>query len=145
MLRSDEPVALFLGGSALRERGLVAASRTANTTGAKLLCETFPTRVERGAGIPPITRLAYLAEFAAQQLAGLRHLVLVDAKSPVSFFAYPGKAERPRAGGLHRTRARDGRAGRRERARSAGRTRRRRERTPPRDNPPRDPIARPAT
>jgi acetolactate synthase-1/2/3 large subunit len=26
------------------------------------------------------------------QLEGLRHLVLVDAKSPVSFFAYPGKA-----------------------------------------------------
>ena len=26
------------------------------------------------------------------QLDGLRHLVLVDAKSPVSFFAYPGKA-----------------------------------------------------
>lgn len=26
-----------------------------------------------------------------QQLAGLRHLVLVDAKAPVSFFAYPGK------------------------------------------------------
>ena len=26
------------------------------------------------------------------QLDGLRHLVLVDAKAPVSFFAYPGKA-----------------------------------------------------
>jgi acetolactate synthase-1/2/3 large subunit len=38
-----------------------------------------------------VDRLAYLAEFAASQLAGLRHLVLVDAKAPVSFFAYPGK------------------------------------------------------
>ena len=25
------------------------------------------------------------------QLAGLKHLILVDAKAPVSFFAYPGK------------------------------------------------------
>ena len=33
----------------------------------------------------------------ALQLDGLRHLVLVDAKPPVSFFAYPGQAERPRA------------------------------------------------
>jgi acetolactate synthase-1/2/3 large subunit len=57
-----------------------------------MLAETFPTRLERGAGRPPIDRLAYLAEFASAQLAGLRHLVLVDAKSPVSFFAYPGKA-----------------------------------------------------
>jgi acetolactate synthase-1/2/3 large subunit len=91
LLRTGEPIALFLGRSALRERGLVAASRVAAATGTKLLCETFPTRLERGAGLPPITRLAYLAEFAAQQLAGLRHLVLIDAKSPVSFFAYPGK------------------------------------------------------
>jgi len=90
-LRSGEPACLFLGGTALRERGLVAASRVARATGAKLLCETFPTRLERGAGLPPVGRLAYLAEFATQQLAGLRHLVLVDAKSPVSFFAYPGK------------------------------------------------------
>jgi acetolactate synthase-1/2/3 large subunit len=36
-------------------------------------------------------RLAYLAEMAVMQLEGLKHLVLVDAKSPVSFFAYPGK------------------------------------------------------
>jgi acetolactate synthase-1/2/3 large subunit len=90
-LGSGEPAALFLGGSALRERALAAASRVANATGAKLLCETFPTRLERGAGVPPIARLAYLAEFAMQQLAGLRHLILVDARSPVSFFAYPGK------------------------------------------------------
>jgi acetolactate synthase-1/2/3 large subunit len=90
-LRSGAPAALFLGGAALRERGLVAASRVAGATGAKLLGETFPARLERGAGLPPIARLAYLAEFAMQQLAGLRHLVLVDAKSPVSFFAYPGK------------------------------------------------------
>ena len=70
----------------------MAASRVANATGAKLLAETFPTRLERGAGVPPIDRLAYLAEFATAQLDGLRHLVLVDAKAPVSFFAYPDKA-----------------------------------------------------
>jgi acetolactate synthase-1/2/3 large subunit len=90
-LRSGAPAALFLGGTALREPALVAASRIAGATGCKLLCETFPTRLERGAGLPPVTRLAYLAEFATQQLAGLRHLVLVDAKAPVSFFAYPNK------------------------------------------------------
>jgi acetolactate synthase-1/2/3 large subunit len=28
---------------------------------------------------------------AGVQLTGLEHLILVDAKSPVSFFAYPGK------------------------------------------------------
>jgi acetolactate synthase-1/2/3 large subunit len=91
-LRSGEPAALLVGGTAMREQTLVAASRVAAGCDAKLLGETFPTRLERGAGIPAVERLAYLAEFAAMQLAGLRHLVLVDAKAPVSFFAYPDKA-----------------------------------------------------
>jgi acetolactate synthase-1/2/3 large subunit len=56
------------------------------------LAETFPANLERGAGIPAVDRLGYLAEFAQAQLAGVQHLVLVEAKSPVSFFAYPGKA-----------------------------------------------------
>jgi acetolactate synthase-1/2/3 large subunit len=87
--RSD--TAILLGGRALREPGLVAASRIAAATGAKLLAEVFPTRIERGAGLPPVERIAYLAELASVQLAGLKHLILVDAKAPVSFFAYPGK------------------------------------------------------
>jgi acetolactate synthase-1/2/3 large subunit len=91
VLRSGEPAALFVGGRACRADALVDASRIANATRAKLLAETFPARIERGAGRVPVDRLAYLAEFAAMQLDGLRHLVLVDTKAPVSFFAYPGK------------------------------------------------------
>ena len=91
VLRSGEPALLFLGGRALRADALADAARCAAASGAKLLAETFPTRLERGAGVPPIGRLAYLGEFAMQQLTGLRHLVRVDAKAPVSFFAYPNK------------------------------------------------------
>jgi acetolactate synthase-1/2/3 large subunit len=91
-LRSGEPAAILVGGRALDAEGLALASRIANSCGAKVLGETFPTRLARGAGIAPVERIAYLAEFAALQLDGLRHLVLADAKSPVSFFAYPGKA-----------------------------------------------------
>jgi acetolactate synthase I/II/III large subunit len=91
-LRSGERTALLLGGSALRADGLQAASRVAVTTGAELLGETFPANLERGAGIPAVERLAYFAEMAQGQLDGVRHLVLVDTTSPVSFFAYPGKA-----------------------------------------------------
>ncbi|MEO6627734.1 MAG: acetolactate synthase large subunit [Aquihabitans sp.] len=92
ILGGDEPAALFIGGRACSGDALVNASRIANHTGAKLIAETFPARLERGAGRVPVDRLAYLAEFATMQLDGLKHLILVDAKSPVSFFAYPGKA-----------------------------------------------------
>jgi acetolactate synthase I/II/III large subunit len=90
-LRSGEPGALLLGGSAVREPGLRAAARVGAATGARLLCETFPARLERGAGLPAVERLGYLAEFTVAQLEGVRHLVLVDARAPVSFFAYPDK------------------------------------------------------
>jgi acetolactate synthase-1/2/3 large subunit len=83
---------LFLGGRALSERGLRAASRISAATGTRLLAETFPARLERGAGLPAVDRLAYLAESAEKQLAGVEDLILAGARSPVSFFAYPGKA-----------------------------------------------------
>jgi acetolactate synthase-1/2/3 large subunit len=91
LLSGGEPVALLLGDSAVREAGLLAASRIAERTGAKLLAEGFPGRLERGAGLPAVERLAYLGEFAMAQMAGLRHIILVDARPPVSAFAYPGK------------------------------------------------------
>ncbi|MCH9668399.1 MAG: acetolactate synthase large subunit [Actinomycetia bacterium] len=90
-LRSGAPTVILIGGDATRNPGLASAVRLAEATGARVLCETFPTRLERGAGIPAVERLAYFAEAAQEQLAGAEHLVLAGANSPVSFFAYPGK------------------------------------------------------
>ena len=92
VLLSGEQSLLLLGGLANDEASLRAASRIAVATGARMLTEVFPTRLTRGAGVPSIDRMQYLSEFAVAQLDGVRHMVLVDAKSPVSFFAYPGKA-----------------------------------------------------
>jgi acetolactate synthase-1/2/3 large subunit len=91
-LGSGEPCIVLLGGRANREGPLRDASRIAQATGAKLLTEVFPTRLTRGAGVPAIDRMQYLAEFAQMQLDGTKHLILVDAKWPASFFAYPDKA-----------------------------------------------------
>lgn len=92
VIQGGGKIAMLLGGQALREPALLAAGKVAARFGVKLFAEVFPTRIERGAGLPPVERIAYLAELAAVQLAGYQHLILVDAKSPVSFFAYPGKA-----------------------------------------------------
>jgi acetolactate synthase-1/2/3 large subunit len=90
-LQGDGKKAILLGGRSLRAPALMAAARIAARTGAKLFAEVFPTRIERGAGLPSVERIAYLAELASVQLTGLDQLILVDAKAPVSFFAYPGK------------------------------------------------------
>jgi acetolactate synthase-1/2/3 large subunit len=101
VLQSGEPCMIMLGGAALRRDGLEAASRIAAATGARLLAETFPARLERGAGLPAVDRLAYLAEFATEQLSGVRHLILAGARPPVSFFAYPGRAGELAPAGCH--------------------------------------------
>src|SRR5581483_5921265 len=90
LLPGDQPSALFLGGDALREQGLRAAARIAAVSGCRLLCETFPKRWERGAGLPAIERLPYFPEQAMALLAPYRSIVLAGARSPVSFFGYPG-------------------------------------------------------
>ena len=82
---------LLLGGRALTERGLRAAERIAAATGARLLAETHPARMEGGAGVPAVDRLAYLPERADAQLAGTEDLILAGARAPVTFFAYPGR------------------------------------------------------
>lgn len=96
--------ALLLGGRMLTEPGLMLAARIAAKTGVRLFAEVFPTRLQRGAGLPHVERIAYLAEMASAQLAGLDNLVLVDARAPVSFFAYPGKDSDlvPKGCALHR-------------------------------------------
>jgi acetolactate synthase-1/2/3 large subunit len=90
-LKSDEPAGIVVGGRACRAPALATIGAIAAACGARLLSETFVSRLQRGAGIVAPERIAYLGEMAAAQLEGLRHLVLIDAKSPVSFFAYPGK------------------------------------------------------
>jgi len=88
-LRSREPAVIFMTGQALLERGLETASRIAGATGARLLSQTFNARLQRGAGRVPIESLPYFAESAVAALEGVRHLILVGAQAPVSFFAYP--------------------------------------------------------
>jgi acetolactate synthase I/II/III large subunit len=95
LLRSGEPCVLLLGGPATRRAGLEAASRVCVATGARMLCEGFPARLERGAGIPPVDRVAYLSQLASGQLAGARHLILAGAAAPVTFFAYQGEPSSP--------------------------------------------------
>jgi acetolactate synthase-1/2/3 large subunit len=56
-----------------------------------VLTETHVVRLQRGAGRPAFPALAYFSELAAPQLSGATHLITVDARSPVAFFAYPGR------------------------------------------------------
>jgi acetolactate synthase I/II/III large subunit len=94
LLREAGPAALFLGGRALREPGIHSAARAAHATGARLVSECFPARMERGPDLPGVERIPYFPERAAAALSGVRTLVLAGAPEPVAFFGYPGQPSR---------------------------------------------------
>ena len=95
ILRSGESTLIVLAGSALREGALADAHRIAAATGARLITPMANARVTRGRGRFAVDRIPYSGEAARAQLSGVRHVVLVGAATPVTFFAYPGKSSRP--------------------------------------------------
>ena len=105
-LRSGEPAALYIGGRALRARGLLAASRVAQASGAKLLSETFPARLERGAGLPGGRTVGLLLRVRGS--AAARHPPLGDRRHEAAgvVLRVSRQAEQPRPGRLRSPRAR---------------------------------------
>jgi acetolactate synthase I/II/III large subunit len=90
-LRGKGRVALMLGGVAVREPALQWAGRIAARSGCTLLSEYNSARLQRGAGHVQTQRIPYVVDSALALLKDFTHIVLVGAKPPVGFFAYPGK------------------------------------------------------
>src|SRR5579872_3038375 len=82
---------LFLGGRSLRAKGLQLAGKIAAKTGCKVQAAGGTARIERGAGRVPVLRLHFVVETALEMLKGTKQMILVGAKAPAAFFAYPGK------------------------------------------------------
>ncbi|WP_422006433.1 acetolactate synthase large subunit [Pyruvatibacter mobilis] len=90
-LKNGRKSAILLRGRVLLEDGLELAGRIQAATGARIMCDTFTPRMQRGAGRVKLERIPYFAEQAQEFLEGTGQLILVGAKNPVAFFAYPGK------------------------------------------------------
>ena len=88
---SQPDAALMMGGIGVRDPAMVLAGRIAARTGCSIIGENASGRIERGAGRVVANRVPYVVDAALRMLGGLRQIVLVGAKAPVGFFAYPGK------------------------------------------------------
>jgi acetolactate synthase-1/2/3 large subunit len=91
VLRSGEPALLILANKATRGRALELAGRIAAGTGCRLGSQFFTARIERGAGRVPIERIPYAVAPGSAFLKDFKHLITVETKEPVAFFAYPDK------------------------------------------------------
>jgi acetolactate synthase-1/2/3 large subunit len=99
VLRSGEPAMIILANKAARGRALELAGQVAAGTHCRLGTQFFTTRIERGAGRVPLERIPYAVALATAFLSGIRHLITVETKEPVAFFAYPGKPSQMKAPG----------------------------------------------
>ncbi len=91
VLRSGGNVLLLLSGRAALANGQDLAWRIAQATGASILIDFVTAHVARGRGRLQIERVPYNTEQAVEALRRFEHIVFVNAKPPVGFFAYPGK------------------------------------------------------
>jgi acetolactate synthase I/II/III large subunit len=89
-LRSAKNVLLLLGGGALRAEAQIHAARIQAKTGCRVMTESLNGLHQRGRGRLPLDRVPYPPLPALAALKDVDHLILVNAKAPVGFFAYPG-------------------------------------------------------
>jgi acetolactate synthase-1/2/3 large subunit len=82
---------VLLGGRALRAKCTRLAGRVALATGCTVMSECYGARIERGAGRFTVPRLPYSVDAAVAILKRFQKVILVDARPPVAFFAYPNK------------------------------------------------------
>lgn len=98
-LRNAKRPLLLLGGAAVQESNLRLAGKIAAKTGCGLLTEWSNARLDRGAGRIEVNRIPYVIDQAVAVLKDYDTIVLVGAKAPVGFFAYPDKPSIPTAEG----------------------------------------------
>jgi acetolactate synthase-1/2/3 large subunit len=91
MLKNGKRTAILLASPLTQGEALMRAGRIAAATGATPLAPFGFTRIERGAGMPPIDRVAYVVDQALAQLKVFEQFILIGAAAAVAFFAWQGK------------------------------------------------------
>ena len=93
-LRRGRSTALFIGGAACRGGALAQVARIAAAADCRVVSETFPASMERGAGTPRVERFGYFPEQASGLMEGVDRVVLAGAPDPVAMFGWPGAPSR---------------------------------------------------
>ncbi|MHC5232452.1 acetolactate synthase large subunit [Brucella sp. LJL56] len=90
-LRAGKNTTILVSGIALRAENLETLSRIASMSGARLMAQQSNSRIQRGAGRVAVDRVPFAIDKAIETFAETQQIILIGAKAPVGFFAYPGK------------------------------------------------------
>ncbi|WP_245436033.1 acetolactate synthase large subunit [Mesorhizobium tamadayense] len=91
ILHSKKNVLILLADQATFAPSQALAWRVARATGATLLASYTNAHMARGRGRLQLERVSYGTDAAIEELSRFEQIILVNAKAPVGFFAYPGK------------------------------------------------------
>lgn len=90
-LRMGEAGLLLIGAPHITRRMAELAQAISDTTGCRIFTEAAVARMSRGGGAPALRRLPFHVDPATAALDGVRTAVMIGARPPVAFFAYPGR------------------------------------------------------
>lgn len=87
----DDPVTFILGSPSLMTITPQLTCEIARRHSKEVVVESFPAVMERGIGTPNLNKLPYFPDAVLRSLPQSGHIVLVGARTPLSFFGYPGQ------------------------------------------------------
>ena len=90
-LKGGNSAALMIGAPFITARMAKLAQAIGAATGCRVFTEPTVARMSRGSGVPALQRQPFHVDFATEALKGLSDAVLVGARTPVAFFAYPNR------------------------------------------------------
>ena len=90
-LRKAKNPLILVGGSALEEKNLIKLAKVADKIGCPMKTDWFNARLDKGAGRINSVRIPYVVDKAVEVLKDFDSIIIIGARRPVAFFAYPNK------------------------------------------------------
>jgi acetolactate synthase-1/2/3 large subunit len=82
---------ILVGGAALEEENLINIAKIADKLGCPIKTDWFNARLDKGAGRINSVRIPYVVDSAVSILKDFDTIIVIGARRPVAFFAYPNK------------------------------------------------------
>ena len=88
--KSKKPM-ILIGGNALEESNFLNIAKIAEKIGCPIMTDWFNARIDKGQGRINALRIPYVVDKAVSVLKEFDTILIIGAKKPVAFFAYPNK------------------------------------------------------
>ena len=90
-LKEAKKPMILIGGNALEENNFLNIAKVAEKIGCPIMTDWFNARIDKGQGRINAVRIPYVVDKAVSVLKEFDTILIIGARKPVAFFAYPNK------------------------------------------------------